>query len=144
MVAQFKTHVLPILETVTAAVYQAPESTLSKLQHVQDSCLLMLGVDPRTAFLHFNLAPLSTRRDIAMLGFLHKCAWNRVSLSASELFPVRHVPVRRSSRVANRAHDMGLLKRCDGHHLDIMKNGLFGLVEIFNRLREGIVRSETV
>ena len=29
-------------------------------------------------------------------------------------------------------HRLALLERCDGHYLEMLKNGLFGAVEVFN------------
>ena len=35
---------------------------------------------------------------------------------------------------------MALLERCDGRHVEVLKNGLFGAVEVFNKLSEEVVR----
>ena len=75
-----------------------------------------MGLTDEVAFTKFALAPLHFRRDVAMLGFLFKCAHRQVSDSAHTLF------------------------RADGRHLEMLKNGLFGAAEVFNKLPEEVVR----
>ena len=47
---------------------------LDKLDAVQTRFLRDAGVDEVEALMHFNLAPLSLRRDIAVLGVVHRAA----------------------------------------------------------------------
>ena len=35
---------------------------------------------------------------------------------------------------------MALLERCDGRHLEMLKNELFGAVEVFNKLPDEVAR----
>ena len=53
-------------------MYHATREVLQKLDSVQKRFLSDVGVDEITALMEFNLAPLRTRRDIAMLGMLHR------------------------------------------------------------------------
>ena len=77
-------------------------------------------------------------RDVAMLGFLVKCAHRLVSDSAHTLFRAAPTAMERSRRQPS--NTMALLERCDGKHLEFLKNGLFGAVEVFNKLPEDVVR----
>ena len=77
----------PLLESCTAAVYQAADSTLEPLDRVLESFLQELGVTKETAFLKHNLPPLSFRRDEAMLGLLNKCALGQAHPRLCALFP---------------------------------------------------------
>ena len=43
-----------------------------ELDAVQSGFLKDIGIDEVTALVNFHLAPLSTRRDIAMLGLIHR------------------------------------------------------------------------
>ena len=38
------------------------------------------------------------------------------------------------------SNTMALLERCYGRHLEMLKIGLFGVVEVFNKLPEEVVR----
>ena len=72
LVKQYKAHVLPFVEHSTPAVYHAAETLLSVLDRLQVTFLRRIGLTEEEALLRYNLAPLSTRRDIAMLGVLHR------------------------------------------------------------------------
>ena len=70
----YKARVLGYLEYRTPAVYHATDTVLAPLNRLQDAFLRRLGVEPMEALMEFRLAPLATRRDIAMLGLVHRAA----------------------------------------------------------------------
>ena len=72
MVQQYKTHILPYLEFATPAVYHATATTLAKMDKLQITFLKELGLTPLEALKKYTLAPLCTRRDIALLGAVHR------------------------------------------------------------------------
>ena len=72
LIVLYKSHLLVYLEYRTPAVYHATPKVLERLDHVRTRFLRDAGVDEATALMNFNLAPLSARRDIAMLGVLHR------------------------------------------------------------------------
>ena len=74
MITQYKQQVLSMVEYRTSAVYHATTTLIRRLDRAQDSFLRQLNVDRDIALLEFNLAPLAMRRDIAMLGILHRDA----------------------------------------------------------------------
>ena len=63
---------LELAEANIGAIYHATQTVLEPLDRSLDIFLRDLQLDARSAFLEHNMAPLSMRRDIAMLGFLHK------------------------------------------------------------------------
>ena len=67
-----KAHLLSFLEYRTPAIYHATRAVLSRLDAVQSRFLRDIGVDDISALVTFRLAPLATRRDIAMLGLIHR------------------------------------------------------------------------
>ena len=71
LIGLFKSKVLSFLEYRTAGIYHATDGALRPLDQVQEAFLEKLGVSPKEALMNFNLAPLSTRRDIAMLGVIY-------------------------------------------------------------------------
>ena len=74
LVLQYKAQVLSYIEYRTPAIYHAADTHLDKLDAVQCRFLKEVGVSPLEALVDFHLAPLCARRDIAMLGVIHRAA----------------------------------------------------------------------
>ena len=74
MVLLYKSLVLSYIESATPAVYHAADSVLAKIDRIQDRLLSRLKLSQTEALFRYCLAPLRTRRDIAMLGLLHRIA----------------------------------------------------------------------
>ena len=72
LVQQYKTHVLPFPEHSAPAVYHATTALLDVLDRVQTTFLRRLGLTEEEALERYSLAPLGTRRDVAMLGVVHR------------------------------------------------------------------------
>ena len=56
---------------ITGITYTST-SVLLSLDRIQSSFWRQIGISPIEALFHFNLAPLETRRDIAMLAVIHR------------------------------------------------------------------------
>ena len=132
LIVLYKAHVLGYLEFRTPAVYHAKREELSKLNAVQTKFLREAGVNEITALRQFNLAPRSLRRDIAMLGVLHRAALGRGPPQLKELF-------RRSG---------GGFMLIDPHGRttmsSLMRQSLWGLVPVYNRLGTRLQSSTSV
>lgn len=63
---------LSFIEYRTAAIYHATRDILGRLDRIQSKFLEDAGIDEAAALMNFNLAPLRTRRDIAMMGVIHR------------------------------------------------------------------------
>ena len=74
LVVQYKQQVLTYIEYRNAAIYHATATVLRQLDKLQDKFLNELGISREAALMDFSLAPLTMRRDIAMLGILHRAA----------------------------------------------------------------------
>ena len=72
LIVLYKAHLLSFLEYRTPAIYHATRNILSRLDAVRARFLRDVGVDDVTTLTIFHLAPLSARRDIAMLGLSPK------------------------------------------------------------------------
>ena len=72
--ALYRSHILSCVEYRTAAIAHAATTTLYTLDLLQVQFLAAVGVTEREALLVFHLPPLSLRRDIAILGVLHRAA----------------------------------------------------------------------
>jgi hypothetical protein len=74
LIVQYKQQVLSFIEYRSGAIYHATGTVLRQLDGLQDRFLRDLGITREAALMDFSLAPLSMRRDIAMLGILHRAA----------------------------------------------------------------------
>ena len=66
--------------------YHASDMVLKKLDCIQDRMLKAAGVSEEEALTHFNLAPLSTRRGMALLGLIHRTTLGKGPHRFGELF----------------------------------------------------------
>jgi len=139
-VSLFKTHIWGLIQYHTAAIYHACATHLAKFDHLQSSFLRDLGISAVDAFLQHNFAPLSARRDIAMLAVLHKRVLGIGHLGFARLFPF-------SDFMHPRGHDKQLT--FPHHHVVhfqqcLWHRSLFALVIVYNRLPQIVVDSKSI
>ena len=67
--------------------FHACTSLLDKLDHAQNRFLCELGLSTAEAFLEFNFAPPKLRRNVAVLGLLHKRVIGKCHPVYERLFP---------------------------------------------------------
>ena len=140
MFCQCKAHVLSVLEFPTPAVYHASRSVIDGIDAVQRRFLREVQITMKDSFLKFRLAPLQLRRNIAMLGLLHKVILGEAHSCFSELFPrCPSEPPRYYTRFQARKHNKQLVDRCDGRQPDYLSRSLFGLVRVYNGLPQEAV-----
>ena len=72
MVTSYKAKVLSYLEYRTAAIYHAATTLLQLVDKIQDRFLSEMGISELDALTDFHLSPLSARRDMGMLGLIHR------------------------------------------------------------------------
>ena len=88
----------------------------------------------------FNLAPLKTRRDIAMLGVVFRAAKGTGPEPLQSFFlpaPGRLGPTTRSADF----HNLQLQTYRTGEHLDVVRRSVLGAVDVFNVLPPAVVES---
>ena len=125
LVILYKAHILSFLEFRTPAIYHARREALSKLDKVQTRFLSDAGIDEVTALMHFNLAPLRMRRDISMLGVLHRAALGKGPPQLRELFK-------------RKPGSFMLVDPYNGATLHpLTKRSAWGLIGVYNRLGSG-------
>ena len=83
----YKAQVLSYVESSTPAIYHASPSVLEPVDRVQRRLLRELGMSEVEALLNFRLAPLPSRRDMAMLGALHKVTLGLAPPQLAAFFP---------------------------------------------------------
>jgi len=131
LVVLYKAHLLSYLEYRTPAIYHATRAILCRLDAVQTRFLKDIGVDEVTALNKFHLAPLTTRRDIAMLGLIHRTAMGKGPAQFKEFF--KRDP-----------HTKALHDPRNDSNAPITRRSALGLVAIYNLLPHSIRGSKTV
>jgi hypothetical protein len=125
LVLLYKAQVLSYMEYRTSAVYHGTREVLARLDAVQTKFLLDAGIDEITSLMVFNLAPLRMRRDIAMLGMLHRAALGEGPPQLKQLFRRRR----------------GRLMLEDPYGAEtvhpLVKRSAWGLVPVYNKLGSG-------
>ena len=140
LVMLYKTHLLAYLEYRTPAIYHARKDVLSRLDNVQTKFIKNATIDEVVALLEFNLAPLSTRRDIAMLGLIHRTVLGLGPPHFKEHFK----RVGNSVTRGDARHDRQLVDprlTCKGH---MLVRSALGLVAVYNLLPARVVKAKSV
>ena len=146
MIGQFKTHVWCHLEFSHGAMYHAANVHLAALDGAQSSFTHSLGLSVEDAFLRFNFAPLCLRRDIAILGLLHKITLGLAHPSFSDVFPMRsavHVH-EHDTRQERRRHSKQFVEHCDGGQTGYFGKSIFSACRVYNFLPSYMVIAKTV
>ena len=96
------------------------------------------------ALVRFRLAPLKLRRDIGILGFLHRVTLGLVSPQLQALFPkagrrALAPGIAGRSRLARRYHDKQIVDRVTRSSTVLFCNSIFGMVECYNSLPQRLV-----
>ena len=143
LVNLYKSQVLSYIEYRTAAIYHACDTILAPLDAVQTRFLRELGISEEVALFHFNLAPLSCRRDIAMLGLIHRCVLEK----GPEHFGTFFAPsssLSRNTRSTSRRHGRQIADIRNRRFLEIERRSALGLIWVYNRIPESIISHDCV
>ena len=143
-----KAQVLSFIEYRTAAIYHACNSSHEELQHVQDKVLLAAGLSGVDALRSFRLAPLRVRRDIALLGLIHRTVLGHGPKHFREFFVVdEHVAREGSGKHRLQLRPLALHEsdfRLPGSRpAAYIEHSAFGLITVYNKLPRRIVEATT-
>ena len=144
----YKAQVLSFVESSTPGLYHAAPTVLDRVDRVQRRLLRELGLSELAALLDFRLAPLPSRRDMSMLGVLHKVTLGLAPPQLAAFFP----PLDRQTNLFDKQrlrnwrppHDKQLYTDCGITATDVMRRSLFGLVHTYNLLPQCVVDQKTV
>ena len=140
---QYKTHIWGLVECHCGAYFHASSTLLEKVGQVQRSFLIKLGISERDAFLEFNFAPTALRRNIAILGLLHKRVLGQAHPTFERLLPFY---AQRFGEERGRGHNKPLY----GHwleatyHPSLCARSIFSMVDIYNNLPQNVVDAGSV
>ena len=142
MFMQYKTHILVLLEANTGGIYHATDTTLGALDRFQRAFVNNFNMSEECAFHNFNLAPLCLRRDIAMLGFLHKRNLPDAHDDMIVLFPPRRGR-------PNGGHDKQMwniltMQSENTFQTELARRSIFSLVHVYNAVPQRIVNCSSV
>ena len=131
---------LSYIEYRIPALYHACQSHLGRLDAVQRFFLKEVGLSDSDALLSFNLAPLSSRRDMAMLGVIHRAVLGLGPKQLHQFFQVQiPQPQPSCTRRAARRHCKQLIEFRSVDQLCILGRSAFGLVAVYNLLPADVV-----
>ena len=131
---------LSFIEYATPAIHHAPDFFLAQIDRVQDTFLEEIGLAVEQALLEFHLAPLQTRRDIAMMGLLFRVATGVAPPQFDALFKRgAHAPFPRNLRRNMEPHKYQFHDPVDGTGARMLERSAFGLIYGFNMLPDSVV-----
>ena len=146
LVQLYKTHVLSVFEFPTPAVYHATDSALEYLDKVERHFLRELGLTAEQALQNYRLAPLNTRRDVALLGLV-----NRTLLVEGPpphfkkwFFPQVRPRHQYLTILQVGKHNKQLHDWLDGDHTELIRRSPLGLTRMHNQLPRTIVDEKCV
>ena len=114
----YKAKILSYLEYRTPAVYHAIATVLLSIDSIQEKMLREVGVSTIDALLHYHLAPLKARRDMAMLGLIHRCVLGLGPPQSQEFFQRKTSSAHPEGRNTLTRHTLQLETHRKGKFLD--------------------------
>ena len=139
----YKSHILSFIEYRTAGIHFASTSVLNDIDDSQVRFLRQIGLTEVLAFMVFNLAPLSARRDIAMLGCIHRAVLLQGPPALWKFFRRETVPRATSTRRGIR-HSFQLIEWQPGRDLEVMRRSALGMIRVYNMLPQEVVEKAEV
>jgi hypothetical protein len=140
MMQQYKTHIWGLVEYHNAAVLHATSTITGRIDRLQTSFLEELQVTQEDAFLEFNFGPTSFRRDIGVLGFLHKRVIEKCHPAIIKMLPFSDQP---ASSWWHSKQLYAYLEECIAKR-SLYERSLFAHVHVYNRLPQHLVDIESV
>ena len=145
LVGMYKSQVLPTVEFPTPAVYHCEATTLDQLDRVQKRFLRAVGLTAEEALVQYKLAPLQARRDMAMLGLVHRTVLGHGPEHFNKLFFTAGGPTHSyNTNYQAGKHSKQLYDYLDGSHTELLRRSALGLTRTYNQLPQATVDTQTV
>ncbi len=143
LVMLYKSHVMSYVEYRTPGLHFASSSVLVELDDVQTRYVKELGLSEESALMTFNLAPLQVRRDIAILGVIHRAASGNGPPHLWKFF--QRAPVADTERTSRSIrHKLQVTEWPQARNLDIMRRSALGMIKVYNILPHDVVQHRAV
>jgi len=140
LVGLYKAHVLSYIEYRTSAVYHASSSVLSPLDAIQTRFLNSLGISAMDSLMHFYHAPLRTRRDISIVGVIHRTVLGLGPSCFSRFFRLSSLPPPPRAPWRHRRH----LEEPTSDSPDFILHSAIGATRIYNLLPAFVISAPSV
>ena len=144
MLNLYKERLLGFIEYRTPAIYHAAGSSFDEVNRLQDRFLNAVNLTKEIAITEFKLAPLNSRRDMGMLGLIHRSVIGQGPSHFQKYFLRAPPQPRLHGREANRNHGRQLISHRKGRFLELVTKSAFGLVDVYNLLLAYVVSAPTV
>ena len=144
LVIQFKARILGYIEYRTPAIYHADATVLKQVDSLFEKFIRGIGLTKEDALKDYSLAPLSSRRDIAMLGVIHRAVLGKGPEQIRNFFPPEPKSMHEHGRNSLRRHKLQLQSYRQGRFLERTGNSVLGLVDVYNLLPSEVVEIEDV
>ena len=138
MLQQYKTHIWGYAEYHSGAVFHACNTVLSKLDHLQSHFLDEMHLTSQVAFLDYNMAPTILRRDIGILGFIHKRTLGQCHPGVEQLLPYR------VGGGVNHNKHLDMRNEMIQYRRELYNRSLFALVAVYNMLPQFLVDATSI
>ena len=92
-----------------------------------------IGLDQTEAFLEHNIAPLQLRRNIGMLGFLHKVVLGLAHPDILTMFPMALPSHSRYRLRSGSVHNKQLATSIEATDLMVLRRSVFGAMQAYNK-----------
>ena len=140
MLDQYKSHIWGITEYSNGVIFMAPPCQARRLDKLQRWYLRELGISDQDAFVTHNFAPPSLRRNIGLLGFLHKRVLGECHPALCQALPFG------PPHIAARYHSNHLDTRSGEvvSHARLYERSLYAYIRVYNRLPQALADSPSV
>ena len=143
LIAQFKTHIWGLMECHNGGIFHASTTVLEKLDAVHYKFLRDIGIHPNEAFLNFNFGPPNLRRNIGILGLLHKRVLGLSHPMFQSLLPfASDVPGAHDQN----GHSRQLYSHLPEVHFQLVLfcRSIFAMTYVYNKLPQEVIDCKTV
>ena len=129
MVNLYKSKVGSYIESKTAAIYHASQILLARIDSVQTNFLRQIGLTELDALCNYRLAPLGCRRDMAILGLIHRTVLGQGPARFGEYYKLAPAQNHPEGRETLRRHNRQLIT-----FLELLANSALGSIDVYNLL----------
>ena len=140
MLEQYKSHIWGLTEYSNGVLILAAPCQLRRLDKVQRWFLHELGISDTFAFVQFNFAPPTLRRNIGLMNFLQNTLCNNAHPALCHALP--YVPADLCSTYHSKALDP--CRDVVMYHTRLYERSLYAYILAYNRLPQALVDAPTV
>ena len=143
LIGQFKTHVWGLMECHNCGIFHASSYILEKLDEVHHKFVEKLEISAEEAFISYNFASPNLRRDIGILGMLHKRVLGKSHPVFQRLLPF-------SSEGDGAWLQNGHSRQLNGHleeanfQLALFCRSIFAMTYVYNKLPQAWIDCTSV